>query len=64
MIEATLGSLDFFSYLCTMKKLIIIYIILAAVILYLSVTLKSGIMCFEYETTNCHKCLSNDYNGL
>lgn len=46
------------------KKLIVAYIILAAITFAVSIVLKDGIMLFPYETNECHKCVSNDYKGL
>jgi hypothetical protein len=47
-----------------MKKMIIAYIILAAITFAISILLKEGIMLFPYETDNCHKCISGEYYGL
>ena len=47
-----------------MKKLIVAYIILAAITFAVSIMFKDGIMLFPYETNECHKCVSNDYKGL
>lgn len=47
-----------------MKKIIIAYIILAAITFTASVLLKDRIMLFPYETDNCHKCISGEYYGL
>ena len=45
-------------------KIVIAYIILAAITFAASILLKDRIMLFPYETDNCHKCILDDYKGL